>query len=289
MMRKFFRQSRFFSAALVLVFLLSACGRKQDDTDRTNWWEIPVVAHAGGAIDGKTATNSLEALNASVERGCRMIEVDFSVTSDRELVLLHGWDEDSLEKLGLDGTISGPVSRDEFLAVKLCGEYTSMCMADFVEWLEVNPDVYIVLDVKVGQDMEEIRWVLQYLVDACDQDPQRLAQFVIQLYYDEMYEVVKEVYDFPNVLYATYKTESEDPEYWKEIAAFCRERNIRAVSLPSHRMVPEIIDILKENDLVVYTYTINTVEEMEEMLTAGADGICSDVLSESDMEDGKKR
>lgn len=287
-MHYFFRQSRVYAALLLMLLLLTSCGRKEICEGGTEWWEIPVVAHAGGSIDGNAATNSLEALNASVERGCRMIEVDFSVTSDRELVLLHGWDEDSLEKLGLDGTISGPVSVEEFLGLKLCGKYTPLCMADFVDWLEENPDVYIVLDVKVGQDMEEIRWVLKYLADACEQDPQLLAQFVIQLYYDEMYEIVKEVYDFPNVLYATYKTESEDPEYWREIAAFCRERDIRAVSLPSHRMVPEIIDILKENDLVVYTYTINTAEEMEEMLAAGADGICSDVLSEHDMEEAEK-
>lgn len=281
-MRQTVRKGRVFLAALVSAVLFTACAQKQSGGSRAEWWEIPVVAHAGGAIDGKTATNSLEALNLSVERGCRMIEVDFSPTSDKELVLLHGWDEDSLEKVELSGTIREPISMAEFLELKICGEYTAMSMADFVDWLEMNPDVYIVLDVKVENSEEEIRWALQYLVDACGQNPDRLAQFVIQLYFDEMYEIAEEVYDFPNILYATYKTESEDPEYWREIAAFCKERKIPAVSLPSHRMVPEIVDILKENGLIVYTYTINTAEEMEEMLAAGADGICSDVLSESD-------
>lgn len=286
-MDNFFRKSRFVLGVLALALSLSACGKKQEAANGTSWWEIPVVAHAGGAIDGNIATDSLEALDASVERGCRMIEVDFSVTSDQELVLLHGWDEDSLERLGLTEYTDHPVSMEEFLELKPCGEYTSMSMADLVDWLELHPDVYIVLDVKVDKDMEEIRWALQYLVDTCEQNPERLAQFVIQLYYDEMYEIARDVYDFPNVLYATYKTESEDPEYWQEIAAFCKEKKIPAVSLPSHRMVPEIVEILKENDLIVYTYTINSVEEMEEMKNAGADGICSDVLSESDWEHTK--
>lgn len=266
----------------LLVFLLAGCGRQESGADKNAWWEIPVVAHAGGAIDGNAATDSLEALEASAERGIRMIEVDFSVTSDQELVLLHGWDEDSLDRLGLSDTISGPVTKEEFLKLKLCGQYTTMSMEDLVDWLEINPDIYIVLDVKVDNDDDKIRRVLQYLVDACGRDPERIGQFVIQLYYDEMYEVAKEVYDFPNILYATYKTQSDDPKYWQEIASFCKKRKIKAVTLPMDRMEPEVVKILKENDLIVYTYTVNTAEDMQAMLEAGADGICSDVLSESD-------
>ena len=49
------------------------------------------VAHAGGGINGKTYTNSYEALNLNIKNGFTYFEIDFSFTRDNRLVCLHDW------------------------------------------------------------------------------------------------------------------------------------------------------------------------------------------------------
>ena len=47
------------------------------------------IAHAGGGIDGKTYTNSLEALNNSINNSFKLIELDILVTDDGKIVAQH--------------------------------------------------------------------------------------------------------------------------------------------------------------------------------------------------------
>lgn len=47
------------------------------------------IAHAGGQIGATTYTNSIEALDANYEKGFRAFEIDFSWTSDHQLVCLQ--------------------------------------------------------------------------------------------------------------------------------------------------------------------------------------------------------
>ncbi len=47
------------------------------------------IAHAGGGIDGKTYTNSLEAVNESIRNSFKLIELDLLVTDDEKIIAQH--------------------------------------------------------------------------------------------------------------------------------------------------------------------------------------------------------
>ncbi|MDB4184047.1 glycerophosphodiester phosphodiesterase family protein [Alphaproteobacteria bacterium] len=49
------------------------------------------IAHAGGGINGETYTNSLEALQKSINNNYKLIELDLLVTSDKKLLAYHDW------------------------------------------------------------------------------------------------------------------------------------------------------------------------------------------------------
>jgi len=255
------------------------------------WWEIPVVAHACGQIGGRTGTNSKEALEQTALNGYHMIEVDFSLTSDGELVLLHGWDDDTLEglEIGESGNDRSVPDLETFLNTKICRKYTSMTAKDLVLWMKAHPDIYIMTDVK-ALDEQSLKKQFQRLAELCDYESKLLNQFVIQVYNVESYDCIMDVYEFNNVLYATYPFATDDIEYWKKVASDCEQRNILVVSVPrqyvstrKHPVLP-YVNILKDSGLLVCTHTINTITEMERMINAGADMIVSDYLLESDME-----
>ena len=49
------------------------------------------IAHAGGGIDGKTYTNSLEAVNKSISNNFKLIELDLLVTDDDKIIAQHDY------------------------------------------------------------------------------------------------------------------------------------------------------------------------------------------------------
>ena len=75
-----------------------------------------LIAHAGGAIDGKVYTNSREAVEGSIKAGRKYIEIDLIKTSDGEYIAGHDWERIN-EMTGRNG--DKPLSKQEFLSSKL--------------------------------------------------------------------------------------------------------------------------------------------------------------------------
>ena len=49
------------------------------------------IAHAGGGIDQHIYTNSLEAINLSISKGFKLIEIDLRETKDKYFVGVNTW------------------------------------------------------------------------------------------------------------------------------------------------------------------------------------------------------
>ena len=102
-----------------------------------------LIAHAGGAIDGKVYTNSREAIEGSIKAGRKYIEIDLIETSDGEYIAGHDWERIN-QMTGRQG--DKPLSKQEFLSSKLYGKYTPMSIEDVAELFEKYPDWVMVVD-----------------------------------------------------------------------------------------------------------------------------------------------
>jgi len=101
------------------------------------------IAHAGGSIDGRRYTNSLEALDNSYQTGFRFFELDIVKTSDNHFVAAHDWEY--WQKLsGHDGPL--PPTRQVFKGTKLIGKYTPLDMDDINTWFANHQDAVLVTD-----------------------------------------------------------------------------------------------------------------------------------------------
>jgi len=101
------------------------------------------IAHAGGIIEGKVYTNSLEALNNSYEKGFRLFELDIIKTSDGKYVAAHDWRHWS-EITGYQGVL--PVTEKEFLKHEIYGKFTPMNMGIINRWFKEHTDAILVTD-----------------------------------------------------------------------------------------------------------------------------------------------
>ncbi len=107
-----------------------------------------VIGHALGGIDGNAYTNSIEALQANIERGISIFEADFSATSDGQWVLTHDW-KSWQRRTKYSGTL--PPSYAEFNKTPLQIKqhtYHAATIADLEQMLAQNPKMRIVTDTQ---------------------------------------------------------------------------------------------------------------------------------------------
>ena len=138
---------------------LGETGNKQKN-ERVRKISIPVnkyskdvnrfIAHAGGQIDGKRITNSLEALNLNYKLGFRLFELDIIKTSDNIYVAYHDWVLWA-ESTGYKGSL--PPTRDVFKKYKIQRKFTPLDMTDINIWFNKHPDAMLVTD-KVNEPLE---------------------------------------------------------------------------------------------------------------------------------------
>ena len=76
------------------LLILISCDTNVIENDSYDWTKYDLIAHAGGGIDEKTYTNSVEAFKLNYENGFRLFEFDIAITSENILVARHGWDDD---------------------------------------------------------------------------------------------------------------------------------------------------------------------------------------------------
>ncbi len=101
------------------------------------------IAHAGGAIEGFSYTNSLEALNQSYKNGLRYFELDLNTTRDNKIVATHDW-SNWKKNTSYQGPIP-PVLKD-FMSYKLHQKFTPLDAKLITNWFTEHPDTYLVTD-----------------------------------------------------------------------------------------------------------------------------------------------
>lgn len=116
------------------------------------WYNIsPYIAHACGEIDGMTYTNSREALEYSIDKGIRTLEIDFKATSDGIYVCRHSWQDDLQENKNWK---ENPPTYQEFMGTKILNLYTPMDLNDVMDYLKKYQDINIICHIQAGVEEE---------------------------------------------------------------------------------------------------------------------------------------
>ena len=107
--------------------------------------EFKFIAHAAGGIDEKIYTNSLEAINLSIQGGFKLIEIDLYETSDKIFVGIHDW-RSFKKKANLEILNKDELSYSEFKKHKLYDKYTPLDIFKINEIFQKNEDLFLVTD-----------------------------------------------------------------------------------------------------------------------------------------------
>lgn len=275
--KKMNRRIMGFIAALLMVLSIGAAGVILDvgpylsrihRLHQVQWYDTGNrVLHALGRIDDYTYTNSREALENGYQNGNRVFECDLITTSDGQLAACHDWDywNSTLNQNNTaeDGEGVTP-SLEEFMNCKIYGKYTPLSGDDIVLFLKEHPDVYIVTDTKYAEP-EEIKEEFWALVDTAKRNgcEETLDRFIVQLYHGYMYDMVNEIYPFPNYIFTLYQESYYGEEdRMLEYARFCMLHDIDVITMGVMSYRDELADISDRYGVHIFVNTINDEDEI---------------------------
>lgn len=261
-------------AAVGLMASLSY-GEMKKNGEKT-WEGTLTIAHAGGIIDEYAYSNCLDAVLLNYEKGQRVFELDFAVTSDNKLVCKHDWDY-----VIQDGGIPGEVwDEQRFMSTPIFGQYTPLSFESLCQLMEENPDMWVVTDTK-DTETEDVRRDFEIMVNTARECGKEsvLDRIIVQIYNEEMYDTIYEVYPFKTWIYTLYQFFEGDAETFLECVRFCYGHNINGITTWNYFVTPELIQIAQEYDILYYAHTENDVENAKIMIGQGLTGIYTDSIT----------
>lgn len=223
------------------------------------------IAHALGAINGVTHTNSMEAFAQSYSSGMRLLEADLAFTSDHQLVCFH---EGSEPDMGLQRPVFN-MTRKEFTALKLLGSYTPCTAEDLPGLLRRHKDAYIVVDTKGNFNA-----MIESLDASFRNDDRKLMDRIIpEIFSASGYDAAMSTHCFPEMILSLYRARLSN----EEIASFVQNRrNIRAIALPKQRLDDKLVAISAALGLKLIVHTVNDPNQMQQLRERGVYGFYTD-------------
>jgi glycerophosphoryl diester phosphodiesterase len=216
------------------------------------------IAHAGGGIDGRTYTNSLDAINQAYDKGFRLIELDLIETRDGQLVAAHDW-EVWRQATGSDA--SAP-SRDEFRSLLLFGRYRTMDLEDLEQWFAARPDAFLVTD-KVTE------------FEALIKGFQHVDKMIVEVFSVADYERARrEGIRYPMLsLHAALLNDEED-----EVLALLRREPVKFLAVASKivRRQEKLLKALRRNGACIYVFTSSDSRYLESVFDGPIYGAYTD-------------
>lgn len=270
-----------FALSLLVVLFLSFDGRKEKPAAKEGLADYRIVAHAMGAIEHKPYTNAYEAFVANYEKGTRIFEVDFMLSTDGYPLARHEWSANMSKLLGQTRTLpeekqDQPLSRKEFMNTPIFEFYTPLDGKGILDLLEHYPDAYIITDTK-EDEAGYLRLLRKLAEEATTRNPALLDRVVPQIYSREMLAKVKDIYPFPQVIYTLYESEDSDDV----VVEFAKETGVW-VTISDSQATEKFVSNLVQTGTRVYVYTVNDEERIRELSKMGVSGFYTDYFSEED-------
>lgn len=240
------------------------------------WKGSVTVAHAGGMYDNNYYLNSLEAIEYNYKLGQRTFEIDFCVTSDNKLICKHDWDYAMQE-----GNEPGEVWDEKtFLSVPLLGKYTPISFDNLCSIMNQYPDMWVVTDTK---DVEKslVQRDFRIMVDTAKRLNMEnvLKRIIVQIYNEEMYDTVNEIYKFDAWIYTLYQFFGGDEETFRECVRFCYSKNIDGIATWNYMITPELISIAEQYGVKVYVHTEDDVQNAKKLKKQGVYGFYTNIIT----------
>lgn len=272
--------------SILLVLILQWGKISISNSPLQGWESYSTIAHAMGLIDDADYTNSLEAFERNYELGNRVFEVDFRTTIDDKLVAVHDWNQGYQEGIDAEHVPTEKCFTDTLILEK----YTPLTLENILILMKEYEDIYIVTDTK-SRNLEKEKRIFEeiYRVAINTGTTEVLDRIIVQIYNDEMLETIREIYDFPSIIYTLYLDWDGEIENFVHYCRFCKNNNIKNITMWNYLATPEILSIANDFNINIYVHTVNDLKEAQELMNLGVKGVYTDTLNPSSIKEDNNK
>jgi hypothetical protein len=206
------------------------------------------IAHAGGGIARQTYTNSYEALEHNHERGFRYFELDFSFTSDGQLVCIHDWKNNFEHVFGF--AADNVPTLAEFIELATTSARFENCTLDGVaQWMASHREAILVTDIKEN-NLAGLELIRVSIAGSA-------RRVIPQVYFPENFQAVRKL-GFESIIWTLYRYGGSEEEVLKHATEM--DPPI-AVTMPVSRAETGLPKRLAKRNIPSYVHTINSADE----------------------------
>ena len=229
--------------SLIILIFITACDSREQTFNTLR------VAHAGGGINGKTYTNSYDALDLNITKGYKYFEIDFSFTSDGRLVCMHDWEHSFERSFGFKA--KARPSFQEFQSfVRNNAEFRKCTLDGLADWMQRNPDSVLVTDVK-EYNLKALRIIASKIPDA-------EKRVIPQVYQPYNYKAVRSM-GFESIIWTLYRYRGSNKDVLEWVDSF---QGAFAITMPKKLAITRLPAQLASKNIPTYVHTINDMEKM---------------------------
>lgn len=229
-----------------------------------------LIAHAMGGVKEIDYTNSLEAFEENYNKGYRVFEVDFDLTDEELAPICSHYRASLLDEKSKEI----PYTLENFRNTKDDNGFTRLTGKDIIQLMADYPDIYIVTDMKFKDHVNTLAVLSQLARYAIDNDISILDRIIPQVYNEDMFWTIMNVYEWKSVIFSLYQTK------WSEqsVIEFCNRTGVRFVTLWDYLATDEIVKAWSEENIYIAVHTVNDTVDAKAHLGRGIDLIYTDFL-----------
>lgn len=143
--------------------------------------------------------------------------------------------------------------------------------------MQKYPDIYIVTDMKQLDD-SYISVQFEHIVNTAEKiDITLLDRIIPQIYNEEMFKTIMNIYDWKSVIYAIYNLNTNFSQ--EKVTNFLITNGINVITTNIKHTPKVFADKLIKNNKLIYLYTLNDSEKVELWKSRGIYGFYTDFLS----------
>lgn len=225
--------------------------------------QTKVIAHRG--FSGLAPENTLAAFQKAIESGAEYLELDVHKTADDSVVVIHDYTVNRTCSNNMKGKVK-EMTYEELSKVRV--GYSKKFGDEFIK--EKVPTLREALELSKGKIKVCIEIKVNGIEEAVIQLVNKLDMCSEVILFSFHYEVLTKIRALDKEIKILYLKDAID----KNTVDYAMQLNACAVGGGSRTSVTEeLLNYAHKNNLEIWQWTVNKVEEMQALVNVGVDGI----------------
>jgi len=228
------------------------------------------ISHRGESLEAPE--NTLSSINLAWQSNVDAVEIDVRLTKDKKIVVIH---DNSTKRTGDKNLIIKNTSSTELKNVNISNKIICKHNSDKIPFLDevietIPNGKKLFIDIKVKNE------IVSYLKDILIKYDYKNKIVLISCFTKVLKILKNELMGIETYLIVEKKWSNFNFDA-NSLLNFCKQNNLSGVDLKDTQYInQEFVNIFKNNNINIYTWTVNDIKRVKELYNFGVNGITSD-------------